>query len=60
MVATKLDFSAGIYFKVWISLYARMGLIYQEGVGFERNLALSLYATQLVLNWLWSPIFFIN
>jgi len=39
----------------WTTLYTGMGyssyLILRDGVGEKRNLALSLYASQLALNW---------
>jgi tryptophan-rich sensory protein len=33
-------------------------LIYRDGIGESRDRALTLYGSQLVLNWLWTPIFF--
>ena len=33
-------------------------LIYRDGFGDSRDRALALYGSQLVLNWLWTPIFF--
>jgi hypothetical protein len=33
-------------------------LIYRDGIGESRDRALVLYGSQLVLNWLWTPIFF--
>jgi len=33
-------------------------LIYRDGTGGKKDLALGLYASQLMLNWIWPPIFF--
>lgn len=53
---------------VWTGIYCGIGyasyLVYDEllasGNGFNRTaqMALALYANQLVLNWAWTPIFF--
>ena len=47
---------------VWTALYAMMGIalaaIWNEPRSRRRNVALGLFATQLLLNFAWSPIFF--
>eukprot|EP00079_Xenopus_tropicalis_P031694 XP_017945465.1 PREDICTED: translocator protein isoform X2 [Xenopus tropicalis] len=49
---------------VWTTLYTSMGygsyLIYKELGGLNENavVPLGLYASQLALNWAWTPIFF--
>ncbi|OWA53050.1 putative Translocator protein [Hypsibius exemplaris] len=53
-----------IFGPAWTTLYICMGIsswmIYKSGGGFggKAGFPLVLYGTQLVLNWLWSPIFF--
>lgn len=47
---------------VWTVLYALMGYgaarVYQASMGKDRSLGLNLFAVQLAVNFLWSPIFF--
>ena len=47
---------------VWTALYTMMGIalaaILNEPPSKQRNVALGLFATQLALNFAWSPIFF--
>jgi benzodiazapine receptor len=51
-----------VFGPVWSCLYASMGyasyLAYNASEGSVRRTAMTLYATQLALNWSWTPVFF--
>jgi len=51
-----------VFGPVWSCLYAGMGyasfLAYNGSEGTVRRTAMTLYASQLALNWAWTPIFF--
>ena len=51
-----------VFGPVWTTLYALMGaaawLVWREGVGRARSVALGLFAVQLALNFAWSFVFF--
>lgn len=53
---------AWVFGPVWTTLYVLMGialyLVWQKGASATRNSALKLFAFQLILNAVWSPVFF--
>ncbi|CAF0955830.1 unnamed protein product [Didymodactylos carnosus] len=52
-----------VFGPVWTIVYCLMGyssyLIARDSSGSVRHSALFFYGTQLILNWIWSPIFFL-
>jgi hypothetical protein len=51
-----------LFAPVWSVLYLMMGvasvLIIRQGVNWHTGVAITIYAVQLLLNWLWTPVFF--
>lgn len=51
-----------VFGPVWVTLYALMGtaawIVWRTGPGRERRAALTLFAVQLALNAIWTPVFF--
>ncbi len=51
-----------VFGPVWTTIYACMGvssyLIFKEGGLAARAFPLSVFGAQILLNWIWSPIFF--
>ncbi len=51
-----------VFGPVWTAIYACMGvssyLVFKQGGFAAQSVPLALYGAQLLLNWLWSPIFF--
>jgi tryptophan-rich sensory protein len=51
-----------LFSPVWSVLYLMIGvasvLVVRHGVNWHTGVAMTLYAVQLMLNWLWTPVFF--